>query len=347
MHIAQVDRNFYQTYLEDFLPRRIFDVHAHIWLQSFELRQFQIERGAQWAGRVAAENTLDTLIAEYRQMLPRQQVTPLVFGWPSRGVDVGANNQWAAEQARMHTFPALLVSTPETPAYQLEESVRSGGFRGLKPYLEFAPDHLTPDQITIYDFLPHSHLEAANAHGWIVMLHIPRSKRISDPLNLTQIVEIEQKYPHLRLIIAHLGRAYCLEDLGTSMAVIQATERVLFDFSANTNAEVLAALIRTVGSQRLLFGSDMPITHMRMRRICENGKYINLVPSGLYGDVSDDEHMREVSQEEGEGISFFLYEQLLAFRRAAESTHLTQPEIESVFFHNANNLLALWNGEQP
>ena len=38
----------------------------------------------------------------------------------------------------------------------------------------------------------------------------------------------------------------------------------------------------------------MPILRMRARRICENGIYVNLVPKGLYGDVSGDIHMREV-----------------------------------------------------
>jgi hypothetical protein len=84
----------------------------------------------------------------------------------------------------------------------------------------------------------------------------------------------------------------------------------------------------------------MPILRMRMRRICENGIYVNLVPPGLYGDVSGDPHMREVGAEEGEQLSFFLYEQLHAFRRAAEAVGLSRADVEDVFYNTAAKIIA-------
>lgn len=49
---------------------------------------------------------------------------------------------------------------------------------------------------------------------------------------------------------------------------------------------------------------------------------MNLVPIGLYGDVSGDSHMREVKGEQAESLTFFMYEELDAFRRAqAGGTH--------------------------
>jgi uncharacterized protein len=77
---------------------------------------------------------------------------------------------------------------------------------------------------------------------------------------------------------------------------------------------------------------------MRMRRICEDGFYVNLVPPGLYGDVSDDPHMREVSEEEGSRLSFFMYEELLAFRQAAEAVGLSAEDIADVMYNNAARL---------
>jgi predicted TIM-barrel fold metal-dependent hydrolase len=218
---------------------------------------------------------------------------------------------------------------------------------GLKPYLSFAPAHIPSAEITIYDFLPHEHLEVADAHGWIVVLHIPRPARLCDPVNLKQMLEIERLYPNVRLIIAHIGRAYCRQDVGgdgvhpDAFEQLQNTEQMLFDFSANTNAWVIEQLIRTIGPRRILFGSDLPILRMRMRRICENGVYVNLVPPGLYGDVGGDPHMREVSSEEGARLTFFMYEQLLAFRRAAEATGLDDSDIADVFYHNAARVLDL------
>jgi dsDNA-binding SOS-regulon protein len=59
------------------------------------------------------------------------------------------------------------------------------------------------------------------------------------------------------------------------------------------------------------------------------------VPRGLYGDVSDDRHMREVDGEQAEALSFFLYEEIDAFRRAAQAAGLTLKDIEDVFHDNA------------
>jgi microsomal dipeptidase-like Zn-dependent dipeptidase len=103
-------------------------------------------------------------------------------------------------------------------------------------------------------------------------------------------------------------------------------------------------LLRAVGPQRVVFGSDLPVVRMRMRRICENGFYVNLVPHGLYGEVSDDPHMREVDEEEAAQLSFFMYEELLAFRQAAEAVGLGTREIEDVMYNNAARLITKAGG---
>ena len=54
------------------------------------------------------------------------------------------------------------------------------------------------DEIPIFDFLPPHQLEVMDRHGWIVMLHIPRDGRLRDPLNLAQMLEIEQRYPRVQ-----------------------------------------------------------------------------------------------------------------------------------------------------
>jgi hypothetical protein len=79
---------------------------------------------------------------------------------------------------------------------------------------------------------------------------------------------------------------------------------------------------------------------MRARRICENGVYINLVPKGLYGDLGGDKNMRELEGPEAERLTFFMYEELLAFRRAAERCALSRRDLEDVFYNNAARVLS-------
>lgn len=174
---------------------------------------------------------------------------------------------------------------------------------------------------------------------WITMLHLPRDKRLRDPVNLSQMIEIEQKYPKIKLIIAHVGRAYCLEDVGNAFEVLSQTKSMLFDFSANTNPAVFSKLIKAVGPKRILFGSDLPITRMRMRRICENGVYVNIVPKGLYGDISGDKHMRETEGSGADSITFFLYEQIKSFLDAAKNGDLSSGDIEDIFYNNGRKII--------
>lgn len=88
-----------------------------------------------------------------------------------------------------------------------------------------------------------------------------------------------------------------------------------------------------------MFGSDLPILRMRTHRIEENGTYINLVPPGLYGDPNQDPHLREVTAEEAEKITFFMYEELLAFKRAAQTLNLSRQDVEDIMYNNARKLL--------
>jgi len=338
--VREVDRTFYAEHLAGWLPPRIIDVHTHVWLKTRTEPEPETPRGAQWPALVARDNSIEDLLRTYELLFPGHQVTPLIFGYPQRGANLEQVNAYVSQVARRQALPALLLSAPEETAEELERRVGAGGFLGLKPYLEFAPAHIAADDITIFDFLPHHHLQVADAHGWIVMLHIPRRARLRDLLNLAHMVEIERRYPHVQLIIAHIGRAYCVEDVGDALDRLGETERMCFDFSANTNAQVIEMLLRVVGPRRVLFGSDLPIVRMRMRRICQDGLYVNLVPPGLYGDLGGDPHMREVSREEGVKLSFFLYGELLALRRAAEATGLSAADLQDVFFNNAARLIA-------
>jgi uncharacterized protein len=86
------------------------------------------------------------------------------------------------------------------------------------------------------------------------------------------------------------------------------------------------------------------VVRMRMRRICEQGFYVNLVPRGLYGDVSDDSHIREIDEAEDGKLSFFMYEELLAFRQAAEAVGLSVDDVADVMYNNAARLITVAGG---
>lgn len=340
--ITDADRSFYNSRIRDFLPETMIDVHSHIWdtnsRDEDEINRKQ-QRVVRWPSMVADVNPVEEHLKTYRLLFPDKTVTPVVFSNLSDAATIDESNRYVSRASKKHGLPALLYTMPEWTAAEVEERIVQNGFIGIKVYLNLSPAYIPVKEIRIFDFLPHHQLECINEHCWIVMLHIPRDGRLGDPVNLAQMLEIEERYPDLRLVIAHAGRAYCMSDTGNAFDVLSDTERMMFDISANCNEQVFDSLIQCVGPKRILFGSDLPILKMRTRRICENGTYINLVPGGLYGDVSADPHMREVSGSEAENLTFFMYEEIDAFRRAAEKNSLTEKDIRDIFYTNANEMI--------
>ena len=334
------DVDFYEKNLKEFLPDKIIDIHTHVWLDHLvKHKDGDLKKVVSWPSKVAKENSIADLIETNRMLFPDKEVLSLIFSNILDKNNLGPLNQYCSDCSEKYDHPSLAVVRPDWDAEQFESVIKKGDFLGAKVYLTFAPEHIPGDEIEIFDFLPHHQLEVLDQNGWMVMLHIAKPLRLRDPVNLTQLLEIENRYPNIKLVVAHVGRAYCLEDVGNAFEILKETQNMVFDISANTNSDVFKLLIEAVGPQRILYGSDMPITRMRMKRIIENGRYINLVLKGDYGDVSNDPNMREVSPKEAQAFTFFVYEEIDAFRRSAEATGLTDQDVKDVFYNNAKKLL--------
>ncbi|MDD3214048.1 MAG: amidohydrolase family protein [Eubacteriales bacterium] len=338
--ITGEDQRIFDAELSGFLPNEIFDIHSHLWLESFWSTPKNSDmRAVSWPYLVARDNSVSDLDESYKLLFSGRRVVPMVFANPEPDDDIGRHNDYVRQSAEAYGYPALYFSHPNQSAAEVERKVLEGGFLGLKSYLNLAPAYIPEPSIRILDFFPPKHLEVLNRHGWIMMLHIPRPGRLKDPDNISDIAYIKRMYPRIRLILAHVGRAYCREDVGDALEQLSVFNDLLFDFSANCNPDVLEMLVGSVGVKRVMFGSDLPITRMRMRRICENGRYVNLVPPGLYGDVSADPNMREVSLEEGKSLTFFLYREALAMKTALLRLGYGAAEAERVFAGSARDLL--------
>ena len=320
LEVKPYDREYYEEYLKPFLPDRFIDCHAHIWLKEFH-REGGLREGSQnWPRLVAAENSIEDLNETNRLLFPGKEVISAVYGDPVVTIDRERNNRYVAEKAREFGFPALYLSHPDQSAEELERSVLADPvFKGIKVYLQFSPSYIPADEIRIYDFLPKEHLALADRHGWVVQLHIARPGRLGDPVNYCQLLEIEQNYPNLQLLVAHLGRAYADEDVGNALEYLKNTEKTVWDFTANTNERVMEQVLNRFGPERFIYGTDFPIFRMRARRTVENGVYINEVPEGEFPreSIAGDAHMREIPYPEADRITFFIYEEINACRIAS------------------------------
>ncbi len=333
INVTDYDRKVYEDELRDFLPDKMIDAHVHLYLEGMEREDPKDLKGCvKWPHMVAPDQSAEDLQRSYEQMFPGKTVKPVVMGMPSCVLkDV---NGYTLSCAKKYGYPALYCTNYDTTADEIREAMKAG-FVGIKPYLNNSPAYIPANEVRIFDFLTHEHLEVMNELGGIIMLHIPRKLRLRDPVNLVPMMEIEEKYPNAKVIIAHIGRAYVSVDLGDAFETLKNTKHMMFDFTANTYDHAMVECIKAVGTKRVMFGSDMPITKMRMYRIEENGHYVNVVPRGAYGDVSDDPNMRETDEAD---LTTFMYEELLAFKRAAAELNLTKDEVSDILYGNASRL---------
>ena len=342
--VTAYDKKVWEEELRDFLPEKMLDIHTHVYKREFFAPP---KPGAhikvRWSGLVARNNPIEDLQETYRLMFPGKDVKALMFISGKTGQD--ENNAYLSQVSKETGWPALYYSRPEYSADEVEKRIREGSFLGVKSYLSLAPSYIPAKEVRIFDFFPHHQLERLNEMGAICMCHIPRDGRLKDSVNVAQIAEIKERYPKLRFIVAHIGRAYVKEDIGNAFETLDKYPDLMYDFSANCCDYAIREVIRHAGVKHVMFGTDMPILRMRTHRIEENGTYINLVPPGMYGDPNQDPHLREVSAEEAEKITFFAYEELLAFKRVAQELALTKQDIEDIMYNNAMNLIegARWD----
>lgn len=358
LDIRPYDREYYETTIRPFLPKKIIDCHAHIWLDRFVTGEDHKLRSCLWPMLVAKDNSIEDLCETNRLLFPDNEVISVLYSHTNVAVDLSQSNPYVLRCAQEYGFPALYVAHPKMPAEEVEREVLAHpAWKGVKVYLEYAPAYIPNNEIRIYDFLTPEHLALADKHGWIVQLHIARPKRLADPVNYHQLLEIEQNYPNLQLWVAHLGRAYANEDVGDALEFLKNTEKTMWDFTANTNDWVMEQVLSRFGAERFIYGSDFPIFRMKARRVVENGFYINEIPKNSLGSFSvdyyktnseagagsvlSDPHLREIEGPEAEKITFFIYEEIAACRRACERLGLGKAEVEKIFYGNCAKLFGL------
>ena len=337
--VTEYDKKIWEEELKDFLPEKILDVHTHVFKKEF-IKPASPDaeiRTVTWTSTIATENPIEDLQETYELMFPGKDVKALMFISGETGCD--KNNAYLSEVSKKTGWPALYYSHYTQSADELEQKIREGGFLGVKSYLSHAPEYIPTKEIRIFDFFPKHQLQRLNDMGAICMCHIPRDGRLKDPVNINQILEIKKEFPKLRLIIAHVGRAYTKEDIGNAFDLLKQAPDTMFDFSANCYEDAITEVIKNFGPKHVMFGTDMPILRMRTNRIQENGTYVNLVPPGLYFDPHGDPHLREVSEEEAKTITFFAYEELLSFKRACKKLGMSKQDVEDMMYNNAMNFI--------
>ena len=314
--------------LNGFVPGRVFDVHAHLF-HSAHFEQHPLSGPLQGVAQLG--------MSDYRQAasrwLPRRTMAGLFFGFPSRGNDRAAINRWVAEQldrdSGSQNRALALVAPNEDPARILDQ-IRQFGFVGIKPYHVYAAAPETSDA-RVEDFAPEWMWEICDAINGVLMLHIMRPRAIADPDNQQSIGRLARKYPHCRVVLAHVARSFCYRHAREGLASMADLENVWVDTSAVTETEALRCAIQTLGPQRVMFGTDYPTSELHGRCVSIGDSFFWVHPDTA----------QLASAQPPAPATLIAIESLLCLREACEDCGLTDADIRDIFCNNAMRMLGM------
>ena len=321
---TDVDREFFTRELESFLPDRIFDAHTHLWRQEF----------INWSvGEVAG----DMGLAGYRECM--QELHP---GRPTSALFIPfvtaenrdkslAANEWVSEQiAEDSSCRGLFFVRPEDDPEWVRENVKRLGLHGLKCYHTMAADDPTWEA-DVDAFLPEPLVKVAHEEGLVITLHMVKSRAVADPANIDWIRRTCQAYPDMKLILAHSARGFQPAHNLEGLPHLVGLENLYFDTSVNCEPIAHQAIIRLMGHDRLMYGTDLPVSHMRGRSLSAADSFL-----WIYGEqpIWGENHMQVDPVMVG-------LEHLRSLKWACWSEGLTDTQVEDIFYNNAARLLAV------
>lgn len=329
----EIDQQIWEEELEAYVPRRIFDVHTHIYDWSHVISSGLEQEGCQKIfGKYFPLSSWEMLNACDAVLLPGRKIHRLAFPFPFLNCDFEKANHYAASQVRQDTDSAALMLThPNMEVENLEMAIEKEGFIGFKPYRFYS---VTGDaaECRITDFLPEHQVALADKYGLIIMLHLSKKAGISDPENLSDLERLTNSYPDVKWILAHCARSYCDTPLVKARESLRRIPNLWYEISSVCDADAIDALFSIAGPERVMYGSDdMPAGVSR-------GKYITFGYAWTF--LSEYNHKLNLSHC-NPSMTFVRYEMLRVFCRAIYRRNYGKTEIENLFYGNAMQLISL------
>lgn len=322
--VTDSDRELFDRELDSFVPPAIFDAHAH-WYRNDHFPAATVPALARSGPAVAGSEAFDRAIEE---LIPRRQTEGLFFPFPHAEVDVAKANTFLHEELqRRPASRGQMLITPAHDPESIRQTVRECGFVGLKCYHVYSPRRPTFDS-TIEEFLPEEQVRIAHEESLAITLHMVRPRALADVANQAAIRRYCERYPNMRLILAHAARGFNAHHTILGIDSLRGLDNVWFDTSAVTDCGAIEAIINTLGHERVLYGSDFPVSHLR-------GRCVALGDSFLW--ISAENTDLNVPYA-ALNLALVGHEALRALKVAALATRLSDAQVEDIFRNNALRL---------
>ncbi len=325
MNAIDADRELFARELDNFIPARIFDAHAHLYRSEFF-------SGAPFG---IAKTFPEMGIAEYftliADILPGRKISGLFFVWPAIQNDIEANNHFVRAETRADPYSrAQMLITPDMDPELIRENVRRDGFVGLKCYSVYSPEQPT-FEARIPSYLPEQQVKIAHEEGLSITLHMVRARAMADADNQETIRSWAIEYPDARFILAHSARGFNPHHTIEGIGALRGIRNVWCDTSAISDSGAFEAVIRILGVDRLMYGSDAPVSHFR-------GRSVAIGDSFLWVSAANTNLSTPYAQ-----LSPVLLglESLRTLKLACWNLNLSDSEVEKIFWGNADALYGL------
>ncbi|MFN0199560.1 MAG: amidohydrolase family protein [Planctomycetaceae bacterium] len=322
--MREVDREFYEREINGFLPDRIFDAHCHLWSKDW----------VPWSLTGKPEDIGYDKYMTYIRDLHGERPTSAMF-IPYVTVDhkdrIPDANAWVANAiADDPNCRGIYFIKPEDDPEYVRQEVRRLGLHGLKCYHTMSSRSPTWE-CDIPEYLPEALIKVAHEEEWVITLHIVKSRAVADPKNIHWIRHYCKNYPGMKLILAHSARGFQPSHNLEGLAELKGLDNLWFDSSANCEPIAHQAIFRILGHKNFMYGSDLPVSHMRGRSLSAADTFIWVYEQT---PVWDEKH-RKI-----EPILVGL-EHLRSLKWACWSEKLSDTAVEDIFWNNAARLFGV------
>ncbi|MHB8277128.1 MAG: hypothetical protein ACYDIA_05700 [Candidatus Humimicrobiaceae bacterium] len=250
-------------------------------------------------------------------------------------MDIKKNNEYLMRDSKINNYKFLYVTLPQENIWETNKRIKfleNKNFFGFKPYPDLCK--LKNNEISIFDFLNKSVLEFSNENNLFILLHLPRKKGLSNLENIKEILEVLKKYKKLKIILAHAGRCYCVNDIIKNLDVLNKFDNLFFDLALVSEVSVIEYLLKKVNINNIFYGSDYPWLLIKGKDVFINNNHYYIANKlydwslGPKGDSKPD-------------FTLYIYEQIIALIYAIKSTRPRSLDkfMNKIFYENLKYFL--------
>jgi len=332
------DLDIYYKEIKDFIPDRIIDNHIHIWERDNIIPEIAGHQKYQNKPFSDINFFYEFKYSDFSEIIKKtfqgKDYEGVFFGLPLEFVNMNAANNYVISTSRKNNFKYLYIPLPGENIWESNKDFQflsDKNFIGFKPYPDLAG--VEGNEISIFDFISQSVFEFSNVNNLTIVLHLPRKLRLKSYQNIKEILQISKKYKNIRLILAHCGRAFCVTDLIGNLEKLKNSSNIYYDIALINEHAVLEYLIKNVGIDKIIFGSDLPMGFIKGKDVCINNNHYY---------VTENQYKWALAPVNKELVNFtlYIYEEIRALLYAIKNVKGKYYDswLEKIFYNNFKDI---------